>query len=113
MAHRLWDETAKGENIMPKYVTLFNFTEKGAQAIKDMPEATERAIKNFEAVGGKVLGLYLVMGAYDMVGVFECPSDEVASTSLLSLASAGLVRTTTLKAFTKDEFYGIVKNIPT
>jgi len=97
---------------MPKYVTLFNFTEKGAQAIKDMPEATETAIKNFEAVGGKLLGWYLVMGTYDIVAISECPNDEVAATYILSLASGGLVRTTTLKAFTKDEFYGIVKNIP-
>ena len=97
---------------MPKYVTLMNFTEKGAQAIKDMPEATETAIKNFEAVGGKLLGWYLVMGTYDIVVISECPNDEVAATYILSLASDGLVRTTTLKAFTKDEFYGMVKNIP-
>ena len=53
-----------------------------------------------------------VMGDYDYVAVGECPSDEVAATFLLLLGSLGNVRTTTLKAFTKEEFSEMVKKLP-
>jgi len=46
------------------------------------------------------------------VAIGECPSDEVALTFLLLLGSFGNVRTTTLKAFTKEEFVEAVKKLP-
>ena len=52
------------------------------------------------------------MGEYDYVGIGEAPSDEVAMTFMLAQGSAGNVRTTTLKAFTKEEFAEIVKKLP-
>ena len=63
-------------------------------------------------MGGKVLGVYSVMGEYDYVAISESPSDEVTMSTLLALGSAGNVRTTTLKAFTKEEFAEIVKKMP-
>ena len=63
-------------------------------------------------MGGKVIGVYAVMGEYDIVAIGEGPSDEVAMTFALALGSQGNVRTTTLKAFTKEEFVGMIKKLP-
>ncbi len=52
------------------------------------------------------------MGEYDYVAIAECPSDEAAATFLLLLGSMGNVRTTTLKAFNKEEFAEMVKKLP-
>ena len=52
------------------------------------------------------------MGEYDYVAIGEFPNDEVAMAFALALASTGNVRTTTLKAFVKDEFAEIVKKMP-
>jgi len=63
-------------------------------------------------MGGKLVGFYSVMGEYDYVGISEAPSDEVITAFLLALGADGNVRTTTLKAFTTEEFVEIVKKLP-
>ncbi len=97
---------------MPTYIGLYKFTDQGVKAIKDAPGRLEAAIKGTEKMGGKITGFYAVMGEYDYVGIVEFPSDEVATTYALALSSLGNVRTTTLRAYTKEEFTAIVKKLP-
>ena len=97
---------------MPTYVILMNLTEQGVKNIKDAPARIEEATQAIEAAGGNLIGFYLTMGPYDYVAIAEGPSDEVAMMQLLGLGAAGNVRTTTLKAFTKEEFAEIVKKLP-
>ncbi len=52
------------------------------------------------------------MGEYDYVAIGEAPNDEVTMVFALALGSLGNVRTTTLKAFTTEEFAKIVKRLP-
>jgi len=97
---------------MPTYITLFNLTEQGIKNIKDAPKRIEEGIKAAEAIGGKSIGFYSVMGEYDYVSIGEAPSDEAYMTFLLGIGAQGNVRTTTLKAFTREEFAGMVKKLP-
>ena len=93
-------------------IILFKLTEQGAKTIKDAPQRIEQGLKTFEAMGGKVLGFYVTMGKYDYVAIGQSPSDEVLMTFLLGLGSQGNVKTTTLKAATKEEFAALVKKLP-
>jgi uncharacterized protein with GYD domain len=97
---------------MPVYIALYKLTDQGIKNIKKAPGRIEEGIKGAEALGGKVLGFYTVMGEYDYVGIGEFPSDEAVLSFALALGADGNVRTTTLKAFSKDEFAEIVKKIP-
>ena len=97
---------------MPTYVTLYKLTEQGVRNIKDAPGRFEAGRKKWEAMGGKIIGFYSTMGEYDYVGIAEAPNDEAAMTFALALGSLGNVRSTTLKAFTPEEFADIVKKIP-
>jgi len=97
---------------MPNYVILMKLTDQGAKTIKEAPGRMEAGIKAFEKMGGKVIGFYAVMGEYDYVGVGEAPSDEVATTFSLAIGSLGNVKTTTLRAYTKEEFAAMVKKLP-
>jgi uncharacterized protein with GYD domain len=97
---------------VPTYITLYKLTEQGVKDIKNAPGRMEEGIKAFEGMGGKVLGFYVVMGEYDYVAIGEAPSDEVAMTFALALGSGGNVRTTSLKAFTKEELAEWVKKLP-
>lgn len=97
---------------MPTYVLLMNLTEQGIKNIKEAPARLEASVKALEAAGCKMIGHYTVMGQYDYVAIAEVPSDEVGMTQLLTLGMLGNVRTTTLKAFTKEEFAEIVKRLP-
>ena len=97
---------------MPTYVTLYNWTEQGVKNIKEAPARLEAAIKATQAAGGKLLGVYITMGAYDLVALSEWPSDESVAAGALAISSLGNVRTTTMRAFTPAEFAEIVKKIP-
>ena len=97
---------------MPTYIGLFKTTDQGVKEIKETPIRIEEAFKGIEAVGGKLIGYYAVMGEYDYVGIAEFPSDEVQMTFSLSVASQGGVRATTMKAFSMEEFTEIVKKMP-
>jgi len=97
---------------MPTYIGLYKFTDQGIKTIKEAPGRIEAAIKGAEKMGGKVIGVYGVMGEYDYVVIGEFPSDEVATAFALALGSLGNVRTTTLRAYTKEEFVAIVKKLP-
>ena len=97
---------------MPRYVVLMNLTEQGIKNIKDAPARIEAATKALEAVGGRLIDFYVVMGDYDYVAIAEVPSDEVALAQLLGLGMQGNVRTTTMRAFTRDEFAKVIRQLP-
>ena len=97
---------------MPMYIALYKLTDQGIKNIKEMPQRIEKAIEASEAMDGKVLGVYSVLGEYDLVSIAEFPNDETVLTLALALGGQGNVRSTTLKAFTKEEFAEIVKKLP-
>ncbi len=97
---------------MPTYIGLYKLTDQGIKTIKEAPGRVEAAIKAAEKIGGKVIAVYAVTGEYDYVTIGEFPSDEVGMTFALALSSLGNVRTTTLRAYTKEEFAAIVKKLP-
>jgi uncharacterized protein with GYD domain len=94
---------------MAIYVSLMKLTDQGIKDIKEAPERIEKAFKGLE---GKIIDFYTTMGEYDYVAIAEGPSDEVAMTFLLGLGAAGNTRTTTLKAFKREDFVKIVKMLP-
>jgi uncharacterized protein with GYD domain len=97
---------------MPTYITLYNWTEQGIKNVREAPARIKAACKSVEASGGKVLGVYLTMGTYDLVAISEGPDDVTVAASLLNQGMMGNVRSTTLRAFTVDEFAAIVKKMP-
>ena len=56
--------------------------------------------------------MYSTMGQYDYVAVAEWPSDEAAAAFALALGSKGMVRSTTMRAFSMDEYGAIVEKLP-
>ena len=97
---------------MPTYIGLYRFTDQGIKNVKDSPNRFKDAIKAVESMGGKVMGVYTVMGEYDIISIGEFPNDEAAMTFALATGARGNVRSTTLKAFTQDEYAAIVKKLP-
>ena len=96
---------------MPTYITLMKLTEQGVKSIKDAPKRVEAARKVIEGAGGKMPNFYLAMGEYDYVAITEFASDETAAAFVLGLGARGNVRTTTLRAFTEEEFAAMVKKL--
>jgi len=97
---------------MAQFVILFNMTPKGLADLKGAPARIDAGIKALEAAGGKMVCFRATMGAYDYVAVAEGPSDEVAAVTAMALAAQGYVTTQTLRAFTPEEFAGLVSQLP-
>lgn len=97
---------------MPTYVVLANFTDQGIKNIKEVPERLRQDEERLRQAGGRFIGWYGTQGPYDVVAIVEVPSDEVATRLLLGLGREGIVRTTTLRAFSREEFEQIVNALP-
>ena len=97
---------------MVRRILLMKITDQGAKDIKAAPQRIEQAIATFEKMGGKILGFYLVSGEYDYMSIGEAPNDEVAMAFTMGLSALGNVRTTTIQAYTKEEFGALVKKLP-
>ena len=61
--------------------------------------------------GRRVKDVYLTMGAYDFVVIFEAPEDETMAGILLEAGRLGTVRTNTMRAFPKADFERIVAGL--
>ena len=97
---------------MPSYVLLLNYTDTGIQNVKYMPLHISAFRQAVETAGGKMPQVYLTMGAFDVVAVIDAPSDEVCLSIVLTLASVGNVRSTTLRAFSEEDIPNVVRGIP-
>lgn len=97
---------------MASYIILGRYTEQGVRNIKEGPQRVEAARRAIEAAGGKMSAYYLTLGQYDFVVVAEGPDDETVARVLLAIASAGNIKTETLRAFTEEEFRRIVAGLP-
>ncbi len=97
---------------MAKYMMLFRFTEQGATNIRQSPTRIEAAKELVTRLGGKVKEFYALMGAYDTAFILEAPDDETATKIALAISSQGNVRTETMRAFTEEEFRGLVRELP-
>jgi uncharacterized protein with GYD domain len=97
---------------MPQYVILSKLTAKGLGDLKGAPARYQSVVSAVEEAGGKVLSFHVTMGAYDYVMVAEGPNDEFAALMSLSTAARGYITTETLRAFTPEEFAGLVQRLP-
>lgn len=97
---------------MGTYIGLCSYTDQGIRSVKESPARTDVGRALLKKLGGEMKQVYLTMGAYDYVIVFELPSDEAAASFLLTIGGLGNVRTTTLKAFDAAATHDIIANLP-
>lgn len=97
---------------MPTYITLWNYTQKGVENIKESPERLEIAKELGEEMGAELKGFYLTFGQYDLVTIAEYPDDETVARHILSITSKGTATTETLKAFPEAEAMELIQGIP-
>lgn len=93
---------------MPKYVTLYNWTDQGVAGAKDTVNRYQAAKQLVESKGGKIETILWTVGPYDLVIFSEFPDDETGTAVALQLAAAGNLRSTTMRAFDEGEMKGII-----
>ena len=97
---------------MPAYVMLANWTDQGARQVKESPKRLDAAKAALTEMGGEFKSLYMTLGDYDLVMIYEAPDDAVAARFSLLLGQLGAVRTTTMKAFPEAAYREIINSLP-
>src|SRR5262245_47745833 len=96
---------------MSKYVMLWKWTEKGAAELHNSPDRADAFVATAKRLGAKVESFLWTAGPYDGLAIIEAPDHETISALSLATAKLGNIATTTLRAYTADEFRKVVKKI--
>lgn len=95
---------------MATFISLINFTEQGIKNVKNSPARAKAFTEMAKKLDVEVKAIYWTVGAYDVVAVMD-GSDEAVTSALLTVGSAGNVRTQTLRAFDADGMRKILANM--
>ena len=89
---------------MPAYILLTRLTDEGCATLTKNPERLKEVNKDVEAMGGKIICQYAILGAYDFVNVVEAADNEAIAKISINLASRGTVRIQSFPAIEVDAF---------
>ena len=96
---------------MPTYITLMNWTDQGVRTVGDTVHRREQADALAEKHRAKIEQVYWTVGPYDIVTILEAPDDESVTAVMLELGTSGNLRTTTLRAYDRDDMSGILQRL--
>jgi uncharacterized protein with GYD domain len=94
---------------MATFIMLSSLTDEGAKTIKKNPDRIKEVNKDVEALGGRVLDQYAVLGDYDFISIVEAPDLETLARISTELGSRGSIHIRTLAAIPIDEFISRLK----
>jgi len=89
---------------MATYVVLLNWTEQGVKDFTDSPARADAGKAEMAKLGVELKDIYWTVGQHDLVLICDAPDEESMTAAVLRLGSAGNVRSTTMRAFTRAEF---------
>ena len=96
---------------MPHYISLMRWTSQGIAGLPGWRERVEEGERIIEEAGGTLIGVYVTLGRYDVVEIFEAPDDYIATEVIMKLQRFGAEHTETLRAFTREEAEEIVRRL--
>ena len=97
---------------MRTYIALIDFTPHGMAAIRETTSRAADLAARAGEVGAEVREVFWTSGPHDGALVFDAPDDEAASALMLMLGEKGNVKTTTLRAFRREEMERILSRLP-
>lgn len=96
---------------MPTYISLIDWTDQGIRSFQDTLKRYEDARSRFESMGVRLTHVWWTIGNHDIVAVAEADDDEAAAAAFLALGSQGNLRTTSLRAFSRDEMEEVLRRV--
>jgi uncharacterized protein with GYD domain len=87
------------------------WTSQGLAGLPAWRERVEDGERTITEAGGTLVGVYVTLGRYDVVEIFEAPDDETAVEILMKLQRYGAELSATLRAFTREEAETIVRRL--
>lgn len=74
---------------MPTYVLLATLSPQGAYNLRLAPERLIEVNREVEALGGKVLRQWALVGPFDFLSILEAPNSEAVSRISVELSARG------------------------
>ncbi len=96
---------------MPHFVSLMRWTSQGRTGLPAWRDRIEEGERMIEEAGGRLVGVWVTLGRYDVVEVFEAPDDDTALEIVTRLQLFGGEETETLRAFSRDEAEQIIRRL--
>ena len=87
------------------------YTDRGLQAVRSSPKRFDSAKALLKEMGGEMKQVFLTMGEYDLIFIYEAVDAATAARFTLSLGMLGNVRTTTMKAFPEAAYREIIASL--
>lgn len=94
---------------MPKFVMLSVLGPDGAATLREKPRRIKEVNAEVEAMGGKVLVQYALLGQWDFLNVIEAPDELVMARIATMLSARGTLKTRTLPAIDVDDLIGVLE----
>jgi uncharacterized protein with GYD domain len=97
---------------MTRYTLLIRYTEIGVSQIQNSVARAAHFRQSAAALGVTVESMFWTLGEFDGVIVLSA-ADETSIIALVTeLARRGYVRTHLMKAYTEEEFAGVLRRMP-
>jgi uncharacterized protein with GYD domain len=93
---------------MRTFILLSTLSPQGVQTLRATPERLLEVNREVEAMGGKVLYQWALLGDYDFLSVIEAPDQASVSRLTLTLAARGSAHFETLPAIDVDEMLELI-----
>jgi uncharacterized protein with GYD domain len=96
---------------MPTYISLLDWTDQGIRGFQDTMKRYDDARSRFESMGVRLDQVWWTIGKHDLVAVADAESDEAFAAAFLALGSQGNIRTTSMRAFTREEMERVLRRV--
>jgi uncharacterized protein with GYD domain len=96
---------------MATYLVLVNWTDKGAAGFDRTTERVDHEEEIRRRAGVTLKEIYWTQGPYDLAAIIEADDDESIAAAMLGIQANGNSRTTTLRAFDRDEYQSILAKL--
>ncbi|HMG28350.1 MAG TPA: GYD domain-containing protein [Acidimicrobiia bacterium] len=95
---------------MPKYLSLFSYSEESLAAMIDNPVDREPAIARvLESVGARLDVFYWMFGTHDGMAVVDAPDSATMAAISAAISSTGTVHAETHELFSTDDIRKILQ----
>jgi uncharacterized protein with GYD domain len=93
---------------MRTFLLLSILSSQGMQTLATTPERLFEVNREIEALGGRVVDQWALLGAYDFLSVVEAPDDRAIARIIAELSSRGSAQFETLVALSVEDLVEVL-----
>ena len=97
---------------MATFVMLSTLGPDGAATLRENPKRLKEVNTEVEAMGGRVVLQYALLGQWDFLNIIEAPDEGTMAKAAVTLAARGTMRSTTLQALPIDTLLEALRDAP-